>query len=257
MKIPFPAGKYIGVLDRMSLCDREVQKMMNRKNICISFEKGWLAFDRGFVLAAFYEDSSETLAGFDAFVKLVGLRDRMKVYEIDRSLLSVLLSAYPEVSIGRRFQDIHLDAKALDISDTLIGSRFFEEQTVEKESLEEPGVEENVLEAPSSQESAEEEAASWIVDLESYICSLEGYSGVVEASDGNTSFRFWLKNGKVVAAVMDDGGNLVKGNAVLYFANITAQIRLKDWTEPPRDALCIESETGLKALFESIDREAR
>ncbi len=255
MKIPFPVGKHIGTLDGVSLCDSEVQKIMKKRNICVSFGKGWLAFDRGIVLAAFYEDSFETLTGVDAFVKLAWLRDRMEIYEIDRSLFNVLLSAYPEVSIGRWFQEIYLDIRALDICDTLIGSRFFEEEAVEDEGVREAGVGENVVETPSSQESAGEEASSWVVNLESYLYSLEDYTGVVVASEGNTRFSFWLKNGKIVAALMDDEGYLVKGNAVLYFANLAAQTWLKSWTEPPQDALCIESEVSLRAFYESIDRE--
>jgi hypothetical protein len=252
MRLPPPAGRSTLTLRNLDFRSADFEKLVKgRAYVCVSFDNGWVVVGRDEIFAAFYEDAHEFLAGFDAFAKLAGRCRTGQVCEIDKAHLSLLTRIYPELLVRRPFSEVMLDVRGLDVIDNLVGSHYF---TVGEEKVK--GVP-SVLESGAGQKDDSVVASSgglWVMNLEEYLNSLEDFTGIVEASDGALVFTFWVKGGEVKAAKLVDGDFVITGNSVLYFSGIPARVVQRPWVDPPSDALCIESETGVKALYASLDR---
>jgi hypothetical protein len=251
MRLPPPVGRSTLTLRNLDFRSADFEKLVRgRGYVCISFDSGWVVVGRDEIFAAFYEDAHEFLAGFDAFAKLAEKCRTGQVCEIDKAHLSFLTRIYPELLVRRPFSEVMLDVRSLDVIDNLVGSHYF---TVGEEKVRSAP---NVLESEAGQEdnSTASSAGLWVMNLEEYLNSLEDFTGIVEASDGALVFTFWVKGGEVKAAKLVDGDFVITGNSVLYFSGIPARVVQKPWVDPPSDALCIESETGVKALYASLDR---
>jgi hypothetical protein len=252
MRLPPPAGKSTLTVRNLDFRGADFEKLVKgRAYVCVSFDNGWVVVGRNEIFAAFYEDAYEFLAGFDAFAKLAEKCRTGQVCEIDKAHLSFLTRIYPELLVRRTFSEVMLDVRGLDVIDNLVGSHYF---TVGEENVKSAP---NVLESGVSQKDDSVVASSgglWVMNLEEYLNSLEDFTGVIEASDGALVFTFWVKGGEVKAAKLVDGDFVITGNSVLYFSSIPARVVQRPWVDPPSDALCIESEAGVKALYASLDR---
>jgi hypothetical protein len=252
MRLPPPAGKSTLTLRNLDFRSADFEKLVKgRAYVCVSFDNGWVVVGRGEIFAAFYEDAYEFLTGFDAFAKLAEKCRTGQVCEIDKAHLSFLTRIYPELLVRRPFSEVMLDIRSLDVIDSLVGSHYF---AVGEEKVKSAP---NVLESEAGQKDDSTTASSgglWVMNLEEYLNSLEDFTGVIEASDGALVFTFWVKGGEVKAAKLVDGDFVITGNSVLYFSSIPARVVQKPWVDPPSDALCIESEAGVKALYASLDR---
>jgi len=252
MRLPPPAGKSTLTVRNLDFRGADFEKLVKRRAyVCVSFDNGWVVVGRNEIFAAFYEDAYEFLAGFDAFAKLAEKCRTGQVCEIDKAHLSFLTRIYPELLVRRTFSEVMLDVRGLDVIDNLVGSHYF---TVGEEKVKSAP---NVLESEADQKDDSAAASSgglWVMNLEEYLNSLEDFTGVIEASDGALVFTFWVKRGEVKAAKLVDGDFVITGNSVLYFSGIPARVVQRPWVDPPSDALCIESETGVKALYATLDR---
>jgi hypothetical protein len=88
--------------------------------------------------------------------------------------------------------------------------------------------------------------------LATYLSSLGDFTGVVKVLDGSTTLSFWLKNGEIFAAQINDGPFRVSGISALYLCNILARVAKKLWFDSPDEAKRVESEAELKVLLASI-----
>jgi len=268
MKIPPPVKGRIAVLKNFSIRNARLDKLAD-KRVCLLFRNGWIALEGSTVLAAFYEDSLESLTGREAFARLAQLKERIEVCRYEKKYLETLLRIYPEILIGCEFDDLLLEARTLDVLDTIVGSQFFESPVsgvstgsgAEQPAVEavQPAVEvaQPADDVDSGDEQEElEKGGEWVMDLEDYVTKLKQYTGVVEAFDGAVKYVFWLKDGNIVAACMHDGGVEMKGVSVFYFANVPATVVKKPWSDPPEDAFCQESESSFRSLLTSLDRGA-
>jgi hypothetical protein len=243
MRIPAPAGKILGKQACFDFGGWDAGGI--KGTICISFGTGWVAVERGRVIAAFYEDGQEQLFGIDALSRLCQSSISAELYECDGRLLETLVRIFPEISIGRSYRDLMLEIRSLDLIDTIVGPKFVEP----------------AASSPSgavSQESEvglvdEHDNAGLVANIEEYLSKIGDFTGIVEASDGGLNFSFWVREGKIVAALMDDGGIKVGGNSVLYFCGIPAKVRRSPWQDPPPEARCSENEREVRALLASLE----
>jgi len=236
MRIPPPLTRFLGK-SRLEIA-RKI-----RKKVCILTSRGWIALEDGLVLAAFYEDDFGSVFGFEAFSRIFEEKEVASVFEYDEGLLEKLLQLYPELAVSRDLESLLLELRTLELMDSLSG--------IGLKSLEELEISEC-----RGEENASDSGGGECVDsLASYLSSLGDFTGVVEAFDGSTTFSFWLKNGEIVAAQMDDGSFRIYGISALYFCNIPAKVAKKPWSDPPDEAKCVESEAELKVLLASIERD--
>ncbi len=242
MRIFAPAGKILGKLACFDLRSWDAEKV--KGTICISFGAGWVAVEKDRVIAAFYEDSQGQLFGIDAFSKLCQFGISVELYECDRRLLETLVRIFPEISIGRSFRELILEIRSLDFIDTLVGMKFVEPVASSCEAVSEDNESEVI---------GEQGEADQVANLEEYLCKLDDFTGIVEAFDGELNFTFWIKEGKIVAAMMDENGMKVKGNSVLYFCGIPVRVKKAAWQDPPADARCSENEREVRALLASLE----
>jgi hypothetical protein len=252
MRLPPPAGKSTLTVRNLDFRSADFEKLVKgRAYVCVSFDNGWVVVGRNEIFAAFYEDAYECLTGFDAFAKLAEKCRTGQICEIDKAHLSFLTRIYPELLVQRPFSEVMLDVRSLDVIDNLVGPHYF---TVEEEKVKSAP---DVLEGEAGQKDDSAAASSgglWVMNLEEYLNSLEDFTGIVEASDGALVFTFWVKEEEIKAAKLVDGDFVITGNSVLYFSGIPARVVQRPWVDPPSDALCIESETGVRALYASLDR---
>jgi len=238
MRIPPPLTRFFG---KSGL---EIARKI-RKNVCFLTSRGWIALEDGLVLAAFYEDDFGSIFGFEAFSRIFENKEVASVFEYDKELLEKLLQIYPELAVNRDLESLLLEFRTLEIMDSLsgIGLKSLEELEISAECK---GDEKNVSDSGGGE---------CVDSLASYLSSLCNFTGVVEAIDGSTTFYFWLKNGEIVAAQISDGSFRISGISALYLCNIPAKVAKKPWSDPPDEAKCVESETELKVLLASIERD--
>ncbi len=238
MRIPPPLTRFFGK-SRLEIAGKI------RKKVCILTSRGWIALEDGLVLAAFYEDNFGSIFGFEAFSRIFEEKEVASVFEYDEGLLKKLLWIYPELAVNRDLESLLLELRTLEVMDSLSG--------IGLKSLEELEIS---AECKKDEENASNSGGGECVDsLASYLSSLSDFTGVVEAFDGSTIFYFWLKNGEIVAAQMDDGPFRISGISALYLCNIPAKVAKKPWSDPPDEAKCVESEAELKVLLTSIERD--
>jgi len=254
MRIPPPAGRSALTVRNLDFRGVDFEKLVKRRvYVCVSFDNGWVVVGKNEIFAAFYEDAYEFLTGFDAFAKLAEKCRTARVCEIDKAHLNFLTRIYPELLVRRSFSEVMLDVRSLDVADNLVGSHYF---TVGEERIRSAGAP-SVLESEAGQgddSAVTPSGGLWVMNLEEYLNSLGDFTGIVEASDGAIVFTFWVREGEVKAARLVDGDFVITGNSVLYFSGISARVVQKPWVDPPSDALCVESEVGVKALYASLDR---
>jgi hypothetical protein len=255
MRLPPPAGKSTLTVRNLDFRSADFEKLVKgRAYVCVSFDNGWVVVGKNEIFAAFYEDAYEFLAGFDAFAKLAEKCRTGQVCEIDKAHLNFLTRIYPELLVRRPFSEVMLDVRSLDVIDNLVGSHYFTVEEEKVKSTSAPDVLESEAGIQKDDSAVAPSAGLWVMNLEEYLNSLEDFTGIIEASDGALVFTFWVKGGEVKAAKLVDGDFVITGNSVLYFSSIPARVVQRPWVDPPSDALCIESEAGVKALYASLDR---
>ena len=85
--------------------------------------------------------------------------------------------------------------------------------------------------------------------LATYLSSLGDFTGVVKVLDGSTTFSFWLKNGEIFAAQINDGPFRVSGISALYLCNILAKVAKKLWSDLRMRRNALKARPSLKSFL--------
>lgn len=258
------------------------------------FGNGWVIFEnKKKVFAAYFNDGFLEHYGSNALGRIASaLRDcELEVGWLGKKVASLFAMMNPDTVVrGEREAPLaFMDARTADAFDVAVGkidvSMFTEEWEEEGELPEKKedadkdagkGVEVDLEEASDVKEEVVEKAepevkklekkktrewsggkVGWVVSFEEFLQGLDGFTGICKGKDRESEFEVevYLKDGKVVGAVVRDEDVEVKGSAALFYIERALEVELIEGDfEVPEGAECVEDGRSVEALYQELDR---